>query len=66
MVHTALFQLYIWYVVQLSVIIFLNNKINKKIQTFTCTKKLFFVPSRNYSHVHGNVLHANALQFLVL
>ncbi len=21
----------------------------------------FFVPSRNYSHVHGNVLHANFL-----
>jgi len=25
----------------------------------------FFVPLRSYSHVHGNVLHAYALQFLL-
>ncbi len=74
------FQPYIWYIIQSSVNIFIfidflevttyrvakiKNKEIKYIHFYMHTSN-FFVPSRNYSHVHGNVLHAYALQFLLL
>ncbi len=65
------FQLYIWYIVVIyKYFNFLrvffhwfsrsdntHSPLNKKYRLLHAHKK-FFVPSRNYSHVHGNVLHA--------
>ncbi len=72
------FHLYIWYIVQSSGNIFIFSvffidlliieslKEKKNNTDFYMHTRNLFVPSRNYLHVHGNVLHAYALQFLVL
>ncbi len=41
----------------------ITHRVPKK--NYTCIQEKKIVPSRNYSHMHGKVLHAYALQFLV-